>query len=211
MHEFLPTDRPWGRGAALIGSPRETRRAPAVSRGVPMSAGRGRRRLGMGLLALVLVAALAIFGLRSENGPAGGRAAPELPHETLIGGPLTIADLLAGAHGRPSLVLFWASWCPPCKAEATQDERFAQTTQGSGRIVGVNWSDRRSSAKAFLAKYHWSFANLRDSDGTVGNNYKMTNLPTTFVVDGKGRIVNTLRGAQTEATLHAAMSAAESG
>jgi cytochrome c biogenesis protein CcmG/thiol:disulfide interchange protein DsbE len=164
----------------------------------------------VGLLALVLIAALAAFGLRSEHGPAGGRPAPELPRETLIGARLSLADLLSSAHGRPSLVLFWASWCGPCRNEAPEVERFAQTRQGSGRIVGVNWSDGLAGAKGFLAEYHWSFPNLRDGDGTVGNAYRLTGLPTTFVIDGRGRITDTLRGPQSQASLHEALSRAES-
>jgi cytochrome c biogenesis protein CcmG/thiol:disulfide interchange protein DsbE len=162
------------------------------------------------VLALIIVVAIAVFGLRSESGPAGGRPAPELPRETLIGHPLSLADFLSRAQGRPSLVLFWASWCGPCKDEAPEIERFAQTSQGNGRIVGVNWSDGLAGAKGFLAEYHWSFPNLRDGDGAVGNAYKLIGLPTTFVLDGRGRITDTLRGPQTEATLRAALSAAES-
>jgi thiol-disulfide isomerase/thioredoxin len=170
-----------------------------------------RRRIGWGVLIVLVLAVLAVFGLRSEGGPAGGRAAPELPRQALVGGPLSLSSLVAGGHGRPSLVLFWASWCGPCKNEAPEIERYARTSQGSGRIVGVNWSDGLSGARGFIAKYGWTFPNLRDGDGSVGNSYKLTGLPTTFVVSGKGRITATLRGPQTEAALHAAMSAAEAG
>ncbi len=176
-----------------------------------MTGGRAGRKLVLGLLALLIIAALAVFGLRSERGAGSPRPAPELPRESLIGAPLSLASFVSGAHGRPALVLFWASWCGPCKSEAPQVERFARTSQGRGRIVGVNWSDTLGGAKGFLAKYHWSFPDLRDGDGSVGNAYELTNLPTTFVIDRKGRIVDTMRGAQTEATLHAALAGAEAG
>src|SRR5487761_2441776 len=94
------------------------------------------RALGLTLLAIAVIAALAIFGLRSEHAPAHGRKAPELPAERLVGGPVTIPDLLASAHGRPSLVLFWASWCGPCVREAPAIERFSQAGEGRGRLVG---------------------------------------------------------------------------
>jgi thiol-disulfide isomerase/thioredoxin len=167
------------------------------------------RKRGLVLLGVLAVAALAVFGLRSERSPAGGRKAPELPRETLVGGPVSMPSLLASAHGRPSLVLFWASWCVPCIEEAPAIERFSNTSQGSGRIVGVNWSDALTGARSFVGRHHWSFPNVRDGDGTVGNNYRLTGLPTTFVVDAKGRITSTLRGPQTEAALKGAMSAAE--
>jgi peroxiredoxin len=56
-----------------------------------------------------------------------------------------------------------------------------------------------------VAKHGWTFAVLRDAEGTVGNNYRLTGLPTTFVLDGEGRIRAELRGPQTQATLARAM------
>src|SRR5271166_6682892 len=160
---------------------------------------RRTKRVGLAVLGVAALAALAVFGLRSEGSPAGGPAAPELPHETLVAPHVSIRSLTAGAHGRPSLVLFWASWCGPCKAEAAEIQRYSQTSQGSGRIVGVNWSDARPEAHSFIAHYGWTFPNMRDGDGSVGNEYKLTGLPTTFVLDGNGHIRSTLRGPQTEA------------
>jgi len=167
------------------------------------------RALGLTLLAIAVIAALAIFGLRSEHAPAHGRKAPELPAERLVGGPVTIPGLLASAHGRPSLVLFWASWCGPCIREAPAVERFSQASEGRGRIVGVDWSDASSGARSFISRFHWSFPNVRDGEGTVGNAYRLVGLPTTFVLDGSGRIRETLRGPQTQASLSAALAAAE--
>jgi len=167
------------------------------------------RVLGLALVAVAAIAALAVFGLRSEPTPARGTKAPELPSERLIGGPVSISSLVASAHGRPSLVLFWASWCGPCKKEAPAIERFSRSSAGAGRIVGVNWSDALAGARSFLAGYHWSFPNVRDGEGTVGNEYKLTGLPTTFVIDAGGRIEATLRGPQTEAALSGALAAAE--
>jgi cytochrome c biogenesis protein CcmG, thiol:disulfide interchange protein DsbE len=163
----------------------------------------------LALTAVAAVAALAFFGLRSEHGPPGGPKAPELPREPLVGGPVSISSFVAGAHGRPSLVLFWASWCGPCIHEARAVERFSQTSQGVGRIVGVDWSDAVSGARAFISQYHWSFPDVRDAEGTVGNSYRLLGLPTTFVLDGSGRIKRALRGPQTEASLRGALAAAE--
>ena len=164
-------------------------------------------RLGPAVIALAAIAALAFFGLRPERTPA--IRAPELPRERLAGAQVTIPSLVASGHGRPSLVLFWASWCGPCKREAPEIERFAQSRAGRGRIVGVDWSDALAGARSFVAGYRWSFPNVRDGDGTVGNAYRLIGLPTTFVVDAGGRIRASLRGPQTAAELTSALAAAE--
>jgi thiol-disulfide isomerase/thioredoxin len=165
------------------------------------------RLLGWTLVAVGAIAALAVFGLASH--PLSGRAAPALPSERLAGAPATLASLLAGTGGRPALVVFWASWCGPCAREAPALERFSQSPAGKGRIVGVDWSDALSGAHAFVRQYRWSFPVLRDGEGTVGNAYRLTGLPTTFVVDAHGRIRAVLRGPQSERSLQTALAGVE--
>jgi cytochrome c biogenesis protein CcmG/thiol:disulfide interchange protein DsbE len=164
--------------------------------------------VGWTLLAVAAIVALVVFGLAGEHTASGGRLAPALPHETLVGSSETLASVLAADGHRPALVVFWASWCGPCVHEAPAIERFSQSVAGRGRVVGVNWSDALSGARSFLKRYAWTFPNVRDAEGTVGNAYRLTGLPTTFVLDGKGRIRTVLRGPQSERTLEAALRAA---
>jgi thiol-disulfide isomerase/thioredoxin len=166
---------------------------------------RPARALGWTIAVAALVA-LIIFGLASHR--SIGRPAPALPREHLAGPPVTLKGLLAEARGRPALVVFWASWCGPCAREAPALERFSRSSGGHGRIVGVDWSDGLSGARSFIRHYSWTFPNLRDSEGTVGNSYHLTGLPTTFVVDGHGRINAVLRGPQDEASLGKALASA---
>ena len=166
------------------------------------------RLLGWGLLTGVAAVLFVVFGLAGEHAPRQGRLAPELPHERLLGPAQTLQGMLAAEGHRPALVIFWASWCGPCAHEAPAVERFSQSAEGRGRIVGVNWSDALSGARGFLKRYAWTFPNLRDGEGTVGNAYRMSGLPTTFVLDGHGRIRKVLRGPQDERSLAAALRAA---
>jgi thiol-disulfide isomerase/thioredoxin len=156
-------------------------------------------------LALAAIVAFVVFGLSSSHSTATGRKAPELPREHLAGPAVTLSSVLASAHGRATLVVFWASWCGPCMREAPAIERFSRSAEGRGRIVGVDWSDSLSGARAFIKDHAWTFANVRDAEGTVGNDYRMTDLPTTFVLDPAGRIRATLRGPQDASTLAKAM------
>lgn len=164
--------------------------------------------IGMVVAGLVAVLALVLFGLAS-SGPASGRTAPALPSERLVGAPVSLHSMLSADGGKPIAVIFWASWCGPCEHEAPAIERFASSAAGSGRVVGVDWSDGLSGARAFVRHYGWNFPNVRDAEGAVGSAYRLTGLPTTFIVDGKGRISAVLHGPQEAATLTPALAHAE--
>lgn len=168
-------------------------------------------RLGVLLTSLLLavgLAALIVFGLSSGGGPTGRRA-PALPREHLAGPSVTLSQALASGSGRRTLVTFWASWCEPCEREASALERFSQSAAGKGRLIAVDWSDGLSGAKAFVRKHGWTFSVLRDGEGTVGGDYGLTGLPTTFVIDPSGKIEAVLRGPQTQATLSRALAGAK--
>jgi cytochrome c biogenesis protein CcmG, thiol:disulfide interchange protein DsbE len=168
------------------------------------------RVLSWTLLAGCAIAALVVFGLASGGSKQTGREAPQLPSERLAGPPVSLSSLLAGDHRRAALVVFWASWCEPCAHEAPALERLATSGLGQGRVVAVDWSDPESdNARAFIKRYSWSFPVLRDAEGTVGYQYGITNLPTSFVVGPDGRIRAILHGPQTQAEFAAALTSAE--
>jgi cytochrome c biogenesis protein CcmG, thiol:disulfide interchange protein DsbE len=168
----------------------------------------GLSKLLLPALAAGALAALVVFGLAPGGSRATGRPAPALPRERLAGAPVTLADLSTQAGGRAALVVFWASWCEPCAHEAPALERLSGSAQARGRVVGVDWSDSLTGARSFIRRYRWTFSNLRDGDGSVGNAYGLAGLPTSFVVDARGRIRAVLRGPQDEASFARALAAA---
>jgi cytochrome c biogenesis protein CcmG/thiol:disulfide interchange protein DsbE len=159
---------------------------------------RGRRKLGLWTLGIAALAAGLVAGLASSRSPSVGRPAPALPRERLAGPA-------APATARRAVVVFWASWCEPCAREAPALERFALTASGRGRVIGVDWSDSLTGARAFIHRYGWTFANLRDAEGTVGSDYHLAGLPTSFVLDAAGRIRAELRGPVDERSLDRAL------
>jgi cytochrome c biogenesis protein CcmG, thiol:disulfide interchange protein DsbE len=156
------------------------------------------------------VVALVVFGLASSKSASGGRKAPTLPREQIAGPPTTLAAMLSSARGHATLVTFWASWCGPCAREASVLEQFSRSPSGSGRLVAVDWSDALSGARSFVARHKWTFPVLRDAEGAVGNDYDLTVLPTTFVIDSSGQIRSVLRGPQTTSSLAGAMASVKS-
>jgi cytochrome c biogenesis protein CcmG/thiol:disulfide interchange protein DsbE len=133
------------------------------------------------------------------------RPAPPLPGQAISGRQVALGSL----RGHVFLVNFFASWCVPCQQEAPQLARFAASSTGRGHLVGVDTGDTTvNDARRFVARYGWRFSVLNDADSTTADRYRLTGLPTTYVVDATGRIVNRLLGPQTDASLTAALKAA---
>ncbi len=163
-----------------------------------------RRALLPGL-ALLAVAALIAIEVATDSSDPAPKAAPALPSEVLVGPRAT----LAGLRGRPAAVNFWASWCGPCKHESPELERLYRTLHGRASLVGVDYSDDASNARALIRELHLTYPNLRDGSGEVGDSYGLTGLPTTAILDSQGRVVRLLRGPQTASSVRSALRSAQ--
>lgn len=155
------------------------------------------------MVAGLVIAALVVAELASGGGTQEtGRPAPPLPAQALRPPGTSLAEL----RGKPALVDFFASWCDPCAEEAPTLRKLSAAMAGKATVVGVDWDDAGGPARAFVRKHGWTFPVLADTDGTVGESYGVTvGLPTSFVLDPRGRIVATFRGPQSEATLRRAL------
>jgi len=155
---------------------------------------RNPRALLIPIVLLVVVASLAALSRGRKQAP---RPAPALPAEVLQGPRVTLASL----RGHRALINFWASWCGPCRKEAPE---LAQAQNKLGRraeIVGVDWGDNAGNARRFIRTHGWRYSIVRDATNEVGTRYGIAGLPTTFVLDPRGRIVAKLIGPQSATTL----------
>jgi cytochrome c biogenesis protein CcmG/thiol:disulfide interchange protein DsbE len=162
-------------------------------------------RRALPFLAGALVVGVIVFEVvTAGDGGSAGKPAPPLPSTVLQPPKTTLASL----RGKPALVNFWASWCEPCRKEAPELQRVDRSLHGSAAMVGIDYTDRADAAHAFIDKYGWRFPILSDPDGVYGARYGFSGLPTTVVLDSRGRIAQTLRGPQTAADLRQALRAA---
>ncbi|ETX30652.1 thiol:disulfide interchange protein [Roseivivax isoporae LMG 25204] len=140
-------------------------------------------------------AGLAYVGMYRED-PQGlpstrvGQPAPAITPEALTGYPPVGQEMLAS--GEVTLVNFWASWCPPCRAEHPKLLEYA----GDGiRIVGVNFKDQSNAALTYLRDESNPFAAVAfDPQGRTAIDWGVTAPPETFIVDGDGTVLFRFQG-----------------
>ncbi|GII26400.1 TlpA family protein disulfide reductase [Planosporangium mesophilum] len=126
---------------------------------------------------------------RSESFEASGRQpAPKLTGELLGGGAFDLAQ----HRGEVVVVNLWASWCNPCRAEAPELVAVAEATK-SQRVsfVGIDIRDDRDKAKAFVQRYGIGYPNLFDPGARAVLDFAKvppTAIPSTLIIDRKGRI-----------------------
>ena len=127
--------------------------------------------------------------------------APTLRGETLDGSALDVSSL----RGSVVVVNFWASWCPPCRAESPNLVQVAKDNAARGvRFVGVNVKDDRSAAQRFDEVHHVPYPSLFDQPGVLLTRFRSfvpQVPPTTLLIDREGRIAGLFRGGVTATEL----------
>ncbi len=123
-----------------------------------------------------------------------GQAAPTIQLEEMPGRTLLTDDHIRS--GEVTLVNFWASWCPPCRAEHPVLQALADE---GVTVLGVNYRDQPDRAEAFLVELGDPFAAIgADPRARLGLDWGVVGLPETFVVDGQGNIVMRYAGPITD-------------
>lgn len=154
--------------------------------------------IAIGLVALLF--ALLVWTLVTEEGGNLAEAAergelPQAPDFTLERldreGELTLSSL----RGQGVVVNMWASWCFPCKEEAPVLEQLWQEERERGLVVvGVDVKDFRVDARRFARRFGLTFPIVYDGPGDTWDDYGLTGLPETFVLDRRGRVVEAFVG-----------------
>ena len=120
------------------------------------------------------------------------RPAPDFSLTTFKGTTISLEDL----RGKPVVINFWASWCPPCRVEAPLIERTWRAYKNRGLIfLGVNIQDRKEDALNYIREFAITYPNGPDPTGEISIDYGVSGLPVTFFVSRKGEVVRRWVGA----------------
>jgi thiol-disulfide isomerase/thioredoxin len=101
---------------------------------------------------------------------------------------------VGGAREKPLIINFWASWCGPCHDEAPGFSRMYERYKNELDIYAVNVTkgDRLEEVKKFVKQYGLSFPVLLDQQGSVADRYRILFVPTSFLVNKQGVLVDVI-------------------
>jgi len=139
-------------------------------------------------IAALSVALLALgTGAGADAPPRKGAPAPafELPVVANGHGTLTLASL----KGHPVYLNFFASWCAPCKEEASSIAALSkQFAPEHVVVVGIDELEQPEAAKGFAERYHLPYSIALDQSGEVGGTYGLIGLPLHVFIESNGTI-----------------------
>lgn len=139
--------------------------------------------------------AAAVPSLLSAAGfqAAAGKSVPEdFVLDSLEGASVGLSTL----RGKPVLLNFWATWCPPCRAELPSLASLYLKYRGRGlAVLGVDLREDPAAVEAFSRKEGIPFPVLLDRDGAVGSRWGVTGIPTTYLISADGAVMGRIVGA----------------
>ncbi len=118
----------------------------------------------------------------------GRGPAPNFQLTGLDGSPLNLEDY----QGRVVFLNFWASYCPPCIRELPDFQTFAkQQGENGAAVIAANNYDDLDGVYDFLREHNMDLSAVDiglDPGGRAGNQYSITSLPTTYIIDAEGQV-----------------------
>ncbi len=138
------------------------------------------------LLVLLGGAAYIFINLPTTASVAAGDMAPDFRLEDTKGNQVSLSDL----RGKVVMLNFWATWCPPCKAEMPSMEKLNDVMAGEDFVMlAVNVEQNgRSVVPAFLKQNPHKFTVLYDDKTVVQNQYGVFKFPESFIIRKDGTI-----------------------
>jgi peroxiredoxin len=156
-----------------------------------------RNQLVVGAISLVVILVAAAFvgvnsgwdsigqgGINRTLLPKVGEPAPDFTTEDVFGNPVALSQF----KGQPVWLMFWGSWCPPCRAEFPDIQAAYSKLEPQGlRMLGVSLRESPVDAAAYAGRNGATFLVLSDPDETdTGAAYPILNFPTHIFIDKDG-------------------------
>jgi cytochrome c biogenesis protein CcmG, thiol:disulfide interchange protein DsbE len=127
--------------------------------------------------------AIGLTATASGPAPRIGKPAPDFRVVDLDGAPVQLSDF----RGHPVWLSFWATWCPPCRAESPDIQAAYQQYGDSGLIVlAIDIGEDRSTVRNYVARAGLTFSIALDPTEDVAAAYRIVGAPTHYFIDADG-------------------------
>ncbi len=117
-----------------------------------------------------------------------GEVAPDFKLRSISGNKVKLSDF----RGKTVILNFWATWCPPCRAEIPEIQKFYEDKKNNNvEILAVNLTNSESSlnaVKEFVKDKGMTFTIVLDKKGETSNLYSIITIPTSYIIDKNGNI-----------------------
>jgi len=124
-----------------------------------------------------------------------GSVAPDFVLKSLDGESVQLSDF----EGKGVFLNFWGTWCEPCKREMPYMERQYQYYKEQGvEIIAINVAESNLAVENFVNQHGLSFPVVLDKNMEVLNAYGVDPLPTTFLINPDGEVIDIITGQMTE-------------
>ena len=131
-----------------------------------------------------------------------GSAAPAFEAVDLSGAPQS----LAAGRGRVTLLQFWATWCPHCRSDLSlMKDLFARYREQGLRLLAVSIDQDAAKLQAFVTEQQIAYpvlpikgASLSPEQAALPDRYEMRGVPTYYLINADGMIVETFSGSAVE-------------
>jgi len=160
---------------------------------------------------VVIAIGLLIFGKFSSNNTTSGTAsvhnsisgsstnlAPDFTLQKLGGGAITLSEFKGK---KPVVVDFWASWCPNCRRDMPNLNRFYEKYKHKVEVIGVNLQEKESTIQNFIDSRGINFPIALDPQGVASRAFGIQYTNTHFLIDINGNLVRTIPGDIKEADI----------
>lgn len=157
-----------------------------------------KRKISMFLIAALLVGGLSFFYLQNtatkvaaEVGTEIGMEAPGFSLINLNNQELSLSDY----RGKKVFLNFWASWCPPCRQEMPDMQKLHEEHGSEIVVLAVNIGEPKATVANFMMDNKLNMSVLLDLNKSTAQNYLVRAIPTTYIIDKNGIIMDKTFGA----------------